>query len=814
MRRFWLYPLALALASVPLRAQQPAAAGACTRPDSIAIAGNRRLPEATVRAQLPIQPGTQLTARSVETTIRTLFSTGQYESITVGCVLQPSGRTLIVVTVAERPVLGSISVRGTDVVSQRVVSDQIELIIGQPVDPALVARAVTRIDSVYSSRGYVLARVRPESTVVGDDRVDLTFRVEEGRRLAVSGVRINGNTALSDEQVVAAMQTRPEGFLWFRRGAYEDEKYSADLTQRIPDLYASRGYIDMRVASDTVIVDRELGKALVEITVEEGPQYRVGRFDVSGAQRFSQAELDGFYPFNEESGPTLSERVGDIVRRRTREPGVFDETRWRDATTQLSEAYQNQGYIYARIVPVEERRVDPDSGEVVDLRWDIVEGSPAIINRVEILGNDYTEDVCIRRELSLVPGSVFRRDLLIQSYTSLGNMGFFEAPLPVPDVRPANEEGDVDIIFRVTEKRTGNVNFGASTGQGFGIGGFIGLDQPNLFGQCKRVAVNWQFGQFINDASVSYSDPSIRGSLYRGTVAAYRTRSQFIVGDLGRQLRVGANTGLSFPVLGQPRTLLALNYGVEQVEFGGSGLLGELQSQDQFRQSFRSTLSVNLTRDTRQGLPFPFAGGLQTIETQFNGGPLGGNVGYSRIVTEVRGNQPIAVFGADLIGGSPLILTLGLTVRGGAVFGNTGPFFALQEFALGGVQFGEQLRGYPEFSITPNGFLGETNNFNAQRASFGQSFFRTTAEVGLRVSQGFYLNSFFEAGNVWATARQFNPGRLFRGAGVGASVITPLGPLGLDLGYGFDRVERDLQTGALRPAPKWQLHFRLGQLFN
>src|SRR5690606_18449759 len=122
-----------------------------------------------------------------------------------------------------------------------------------------------------------------------------------------------------------------------------------------------------------------------------------------------------------------------------RDPGVFDALEWQAATQQLSEAYQNEGYISARVLPIVDRRPGSDTAPVVDLRWEIAEGSPAIINRVDILGNDYTEEACIRRELSLLPGSVFRRDLLISSYQSLSNMGFFEAPLPVPDVLPANE---------------------------------------------------------------------------------------------------------------------------------------------------------------------------------------------------------------------------------------------------------------------------------------------------------------------------------------------------------------------------------------
>lgn len=808
MRRIWIVPLALALASMPARAQNPAA-GACTTPASIAINGNVRLSEAAVRAQLALQPGTQLTARAVESTIRSLYATGQYESVVVSCAIDDAGTATLIVSVRERPILNSVQVRGNDVLSRGTVEGMVDLIVGQPLDPARVATAATRIDSLYESRGYVLATVTADTGYI-DGAVDLTFEIEEGGRLAVSGVRINGNHELSDGDVIGAMAVKPEGFLWFRRGRYDDENYSGDLGQRIPELYASRGFIDMRILSDTLIIDREAGKALVELTVDEGPQYRVGRFDVVGNQRFSEPQIQGFYPFDD-AGPTLSERVTDFIRRRERDPGVFDAGEWQSATQALTEAYQNEGYISARVMPVVDRRPGSDSAPVVDLRWEVIEGGPAIINRVEILGNDYTEEACIRRELSLLPGAVFRRDLLIASYQSLSNMGFFEAPLPVPEVVPANEEGDVDIVFQVEEKRTGNVNFGASLGQGYGLGGFIGLDQPNLFGQCKRVAVNWQFGRYINDASISYTDPAIRGSLFGGTLSAYRTRSQFIVGDLGRQLRTGANVGLRFPVPNIPRTLLSVSYGVESVEFGGDGLLGQIQNETQFDRSFRSTMSLDLTRDTRIGLPFPVAGGLQRIEAQFNGGILGGNVQYSRVVAEMRGNAPIAQIGAGGLGANPLQFTLGLTVRGGAVFGNTGPFFALQEFSLGGVQFGEQLRGYEEFSVSPTGYLGDVN---AQRSSFGKSFFRTTAELGLRVSQGFYVNTFYEAGNVWSAPRQFDPSRLFRGAGVGASLITPLGPLGLDLAYGFDRTEVDALTGVRRSAPGWQVHFRLGQLFQ
>jgi outer membrane protein insertion porin family len=70
-----------------------------------------------------------------------------------------------------------------------------------------------------------------------------------------------------------------------------------------------------------------------------------------------------------------------------------------------------------------------------------------------------------------------------------------------------------------------------------------------------------------------------------------------------------------------------------------------------------------------------------------------------------------------------------------------------------------------------------------------------------------YFNVFYDAGNVYRNVRAYDPTRLFRGVGVGVALVSPLGPLGLDLGYGLDKT--DLLG---RPAPGFQLHFRLGNI--
>ena len=795
-------------------------AARCAVPDTVVVRGLSRVTAATALGDVGISPRAQVGTPQLQGAIRRLYATGEYEDVRANCELSAGARrAALVFEVRERPVLGSVDVVGTRGQDGQAARGKIDLLVGQPVDPSKVARAVDRIDSVYQARGFYLARIRPESTFTADGRLKLLFRVDQGSRLAVSGVRVNGNTRLADKAVVSAMKTKPEGFLWFRKGKFAEETLAGDVAERLPALYAKNGFIDFQVLRDTVLIDRERGKAFVDLTVREGPQYKVGRFETSENRRFTDDDLRRFYPFTGE-GPTLTERVTGLVRGRLRGAprDVFDRARWDAATDRVQTAYRNEGYIYARVNPLVERvKVGPDSQPAVNLRWQVEERTPAVVNRIDVAGNDYTTDECIRRQLVLLPGDVFNQDRLLRSWQNVGNLGFFETPLPFPDTRPANEQGDLDVTFRVKEKRTGTFNFGASVGgAGVGVGGFIGVDQPNLFGQCKRGSLNFNGNRIYTDFSATYSDPAVRKSRVSGSVTAYRRQSRFAIAGIGSNVNTGSSVRLGFPVPGSFFSTLGLSYTADVISLGtvSQSLLGSIGC---VSNCFRSSLGADFTHDTRVDLPFPSAGGMQTVTADFSGGPLGGTTAFHRYTGDARSYVTLGSFGGGAPGGQPKKIVFGLSARAGSLFGSPGAFFQQQGFALGGVQFGQPLRGYPEFSITPRGFDPGAENVNASSgpAAFGNAYFSATAELGLRFNQQFYLNSFYDAGNNFFRAREFNPTRLFRGAGVGVSVVTPLGPLGLDYAYGFDRrafIDPGNRALGTRPAPAWQLHFRLGQM--
>ena len=129
-------------------------------------------------------------------------------------------------------------------------------------------------------------------------------------------------------------------------------------------------------------------------------------------------------------------------------------------------------------------------------------------------------------------------------------------------------------------------------GQGTGVGGFIGLEEPNLFGKAKRGKVQWQFGRNINDFSLSYTDPAFRESRVSGTVTLFNSRQQYTIGDLGRRRQVGGSLQVGFPLLGARYTRLFTFYSHQQIRTPGGA--------DDLRQRFncvnciRSTLGVSI----------------------------------------------------------------------------------------------------------------------------------------------------------------------------------------------------------------------------
>jgi outer membrane protein insertion porin family len=798
--------LAMPAAAAEVAAQQPLPTQQRVAVGSLVVEGNRRVASEQVLGQTGIAVGDSVTAADIDRAMRRLFAMGQFRDVEVFAdsdPANPDAPATLRFVVEEHPLVQQIEFRGLQNVRASAIRDTVGLRTGRPYEPRRVAEAEAMTRQMLAQRGFRVRSISHELEPL-EGRVDeyrLVFNVEEGTRVAISDIVFQGNEAFSDAQLRRVMGLKQEGFLWFRQGTFDEARLQEDLRGALPEFYSRHGFIDFVVVGDSLDVDDDTGKGRLVVRVAEGPQYRLAEFDVVGARRFATDDLRRYFE-ERRSGFLGGFGIGGARDRGTQPGEVFDAVAFREATQDVQRLYNNQGFLYAQIVPVVERMADngDGAGPQVRLAWDIQEGNPASIRRVEIAGNTFTHDNVVRNQIMVLPGDIYSEEMLIASYRRISGTGFFETPMPMPRIEPDPETGDVDITFEVREKQTGSVNFGTSLGGAMGLMGFLGYDQPNLFGQAKSGHLRWEFGRFSNNFEASYSDPQIGGSFLSGSLSLFSSRDRFFTFSEGQRRRTGAATRVGIPMPRDRFSRFNVGYSLSRTTYEEFDE-GQAETLFSLPPGVQSTLTLGISRMALDHPLFPTVGTRMEVGADLSGGPLGGDGDFQKYSVNGAWYVPVGSLGGGQPGTRPIRFTLGLSMEAGALFGDASRF-PFERFWMGGVQFGRPLRGYEETTITPRGFIPRGASGVALQDRFGDAYMRLSAEYAVRFTDNISVGAFYDAGNVWRNPSEMNPTRLARGAGLGLMLVTPFGPLGLDYAYGFDKDQ-----------PGWQMHFKFGQGF-
>jgi len=196
---------------------------------------------------------------------------------------------------------------------------------------------------------------------------------------------------------------------------------------------------------------------------------------------------------------------------------------------------------------------------------------------------------------------------------------------------------------------------------------------------------------------------------------------------------------------------------------------------------------------------FPSQGSKISLNADLSGGPfLPGDVDYYKIQFKTEWYR-------RLFGSSRIVLNLSteLGLLDEIVSGTkVNPF---EYFYMGGsglVIATTSLRGYDDRTV------GEVKN---GRVVGGRITTKYTAEIRAALTlepMPLYILAFAEAGNTYLDINSADFLNLRRSVGFGARIlINPVGLIGFDYGYGFDRKTVDGLE------PQWMFHFQFGKGF-
>ena len=772
---------------------------------SIEVQGElRKVAKSLILTTVGLEPGVELSQENVQQAVRDLQGLNVFEDIQIWGDPVPEGINLIIM-VEEYPALEGLQFKGQKNLKEKDLKEALSLVTGQVIAPRDVVRGEQKILDLYREKGYLRAEVKGQTFAGAEEgEVFLQYDINEGSKVQIRQIRLiqhrADGTVIDSRELPARSPRRPQKWdgqgpeprrlvslmeteekRWWRKGEFNGDTYEEDK-QKLLAYYRSLGFQQAAIVRDSVYYDSTRRHLFIDVEIDEGLQYRLGKIAWEGNALFGTDELVGKLELQEgmvygRSGPELA----DLAR--------F--------------VYYEKGYLDTRVVPQETIRNDS-----IDVSFQIFEGQPWTIRKVEIAGNTKTREKVIRREIELRPGDIYQQNLVQESQRRIHMLNFFKDVQIQPQYSTGEDERLVDLVFDVDERPTGQASVGAGYSDRDKMVGQIGLQVPNFRGMGQSLDFNWEFGTRREQFLVGFTEPwlfdtptSLSARAYTQNLHYYDYRStnyrlnnsdilwksnrKSINVRVGRRLKKPANSSLS---LGYR----LYSQGYSDFADGNAPLASDLRYQDRLTSRFE----LIYTRDTRDRAEFPTKGTVFSYTPSVATSIVAGDVDFHNHEVNFNYYRP-----------SWWKFVWSLETKVAVIDGfsdeDDGLISYYDLFTPGGIDYWDgQIRGYQDYSLGPK---DKTSGIPLG----GRSMMVLNLEYRFPIAeQQVYGILFADAGNAWATIPELDPLDLRRSLGFGFRVQTPmLGMIGFDFGYGFDREEVD---GA--PAG-WKTHFQFGPQF-
>src|SRR5215831_7565482 len=170
--------------------------------EGIQINGQRRIPTDTIKYNLQTKVGSELDLNIIARDVRALYALGYFEDVRVDEEAGPKGGKIVIFTVKETPLIRHIEYKGAksftnSEILEKFREKKVGLSVESPFDQTRVKRGEAVLKAMLAEKGHQNATVSTNVDQTGPGSVDLTFNVNEGPKLKVQKITIEGNHAFT-----------------------------------------------------------------------------------------------------------------------------------------------------------------------------------------------------------------------------------------------------------------------------------------------------------------------------------------------------------------------------------------------------------------------------------------------------------------------------------------------------------------------------------------------------------------------------------------------------------------------------------------
>ena len=480
----------------------------------IEIEGNQRVSSETIKMFANVSLGDDFDKNDFNSALKNLYDSNFFNSIELKIE-----NNILQIYVEEFPIIQNVSIEGVE--KKKIKNELIKNISFKSrnsFNKILLEKDKNTIANILKQFGFYFSNTQVLIEELEDNKIDLTYKIETGEKSKIKKITFLGNKIFKDNKLKSIILSEEYKFWKFISGKkFLNESLISYDINLLKNFYLNKGYYNVKINSSFAKIIEQNEFELI-YNIDPGKKILFNEFKLNFPEDFNLTNYKKLNKYFEDLH--LEPYSLNAVQK------IIDEIQFITTDEQFETVNAT----------VKENIFD----NKINITFNIVETEKSFIKKINILGNNVTEETVIRNQILVDEGDPFNEILFSQSINNIKGLNFFRDVDYNIKVDEEDKSKTIDIL--IEEKPTGEIFAGAGTGTNGATVSF-GVKENNYLGKGVSVDTNANIstdsirGRFIiENPNYKNSDKSISFSLQASeddkldTYGYKSTRTGFTIG--------------------------------------------------------------------------------------------------------------------------------------------------------------------------------------------------------------------------------------------------------------------------------------------
>ena len=449
----------------------------------INIEGNNRISEEIILMFSGIELGQDIKNSDINKIIKDLFETKFFENVSVTLK-----NNTISIKVNEAPLIDKVIISGIKAKkNEKIIRDNLLLKSRSSFNEFQLLQEVISIESTLKSLGFYFAKVKPLIESLDNNMINLEYKIELGNKAKIKKITFLGNKVFKDKKLKNIIISEEYKFWKFISGKKYLQEQLIEIDKRLlKNFYLDKGFYNV-----------EINTSFAKLINED--EFEI-IYNINSGKKIHFNEMKIVFPdnFTKDNYKDLVDLFKKLKGQKYSIKSVEKILNEIDKITIQEEFKSSRAFV--------KEELDNDK---LNIDFIIEESAKFFVEKINIFGNNVTQENVIRNQLELDEGDPFSEILTKKSQNNIKSLNFFKnVSTQITDGKDSNSK---IINFKIEEKPTGEIQAGAGAGTDGGTV-FFGIKENNYLGRGLSVDANATISSESFKGKFSVANPNYKNS--------------------------------------------------------------------------------------------------------------------------------------------------------------------------------------------------------------------------------------------------------------------------------------------------------------